>query len=69
MNEQEQTSLMIEKSDSDLIKYADNHISVDSKVLIYELVKRWRQEKSKTYHLEGKLALIDELSKKKVVRL
>ena len=68
-SENEQSLLMAEKSDNDLIKYAEQHVSVDDGILISELLRRWKQARADIYHLEGKLALIDEKSKGKVVRL
>jgi len=56
MNEQEQTSLMIEKSDGDLIKYAEDYCTcVDGRPVIRELARRFRK-------------LLEELESK-VVRL
>ena len=69
MNEHEQSILMAEKSDNQLITYAERHISVDDGILISELVKRWKQARADIYHLEGRLALMDEKSKGKVVRI
>ena len=44
MNEQEQSLLMAEKSDNDLIKYAERHCTcVDGRVVIRELARRYKK--------------------------
>ena len=44
MNEQEQTSLMIEKSDDELIKYAEDFCTcVEGRPVIKELARRYKK--------------------------
>ena len=44
MNEQEQALLMAEKSDDDLIKYAERHCTcVEGRPLIRELARRYKK--------------------------
>ena len=52
---EELTDRINNMTDAELIEYSDIHITLDSGVLVEELVSRVRAKNAEIYHLEGRV--------------
>lgn len=52
---EELTDRIHSMTDAELVEYSDIHITLDSGVLVEELVSRVRAKNAEIYHLEGRV--------------